>query len=111
MRCYARRAPSRYGNLVAGAPGVRFLKRAASADVVHLFCHDRRQLEKDLRPALDCVAPGGMLWVSWPKKTSPLHRDLNGNDVRALVLPTGWVDVKVCAVDQDWSALKFLKRR
>ena len=52
-----------------------------------------------------------MIWISWPKKTSPLFRDLTEDGVRELMLPTGWVDVKVCAVDADWSGLKFLRRR
>jgi hypothetical protein len=51
-----------------------------------------------------------MIWVSWPKKSSSLFRDLTDNVVRALVRPTGWVDVKVAAVDADWPGLKFLMR-
>ena len=51
-----------------------------------------------------------MLWVSWPKKTSTLETDLSGNVVRELGLACGLVDVKVCAVDADWSGLKFVWR-
>lgn len=60
--------------------------------------------------ALGKVAQGGALWVSWPKKSSPLHVDLVEGDLRSRILTTGWVDVKVCAVDADWSALKFMRR-
>ncbi|CAN0581995.1 unnamed protein product, partial [Ectocarpus sp. 12 AP-2014] len=49
--------------------------------------------------------------VSWPKKSSALFKDLTEDIIREIVLPTGWVDVKVCAVDQDWSGLKFLRRK
>ena len=52
-----------------------------------------------------------MLWISWPKKSSPLAGDLTEDGVRAIGLRTEFVDVKVCAVDRDWSALKFLRRR
>ena len=57
------------------------------------------------------LAPGGMIWVSWPKKASKLFIDLTEDGLREVLLPTGWVDVKVCAVDADWSGLKFLRRK
>ena len=57
------------------------------------------------------LAPRGMLWVSWPKKSSGQFVDLTEDGVRAVLLPEGWVDVKVCAVDATWSGLKFLERR
>jgi hypothetical protein len=56
--------------------------------------------------ALLGVLAGGMIWVSWPKKTSLLFKNLTENSIRGMVLPTGFVDVKVCAVDTDWSGLK-----
>lgn len=84
---------------------------ADPADIVHLFVHERAELERGAAPALAAVRPGGMLWVSWPKKSSPLFRDLTEDGLREVLLPTGWVDVKVCAVSADWSGLKFLKRK
>ncbi|MEZ5666459.1 MAG: DUF3052 domain-containing protein [Alphaproteobacteria bacterium] len=83
----------------------------APADIVHLFVPDRAALADAHAGALAAVAPGGMLWVSWPKKASPLFRDLTEDGIRAVLLPTGWVDVKVAAIDRDWSGLKFLRRR
>ena len=80
-------------------------------DLVHLFVRDAAGLGVGLPGALGAVAPGGALWISWPKKTSALFRDLTEDGIRAAVLPTGFVDVKVAAIDQDWSGLKFLKRR
>jgi hypothetical protein len=56
------------------------------------------------------LAPAGMLWVSWPKKTSGVATDLNENEVRRIGLDAGLVDVKVCAVDEVWSGLKFVIR-
>jgi hypothetical protein len=52
-----------------------------------------------------------MIWVSWPKKTSKLFRDLTEDGIRRICLPMGLVDVKVCAVDTDWSGLKLLRRK
>ena len=111
MRCVLLGAPEDYPDLVAGCEGVRFQKSSKAADVVHVFCRQRRDLDRRYARALASLVDGGMLWVSWPKKSSPLFRDLTEDDVRSVLLPTGWVDVKVCAVDENWSGLKFLKRR
>lgn len=111
LTCLAISPPDHYGDLVHGAEGVTFRKRAATSDIVHLFCPTRDVLDKQINKALSYVAPGGMLWISWPKKSSPLYQDLTEGDLRDAVLPLNWVDVKVCAVDQDWSGLKFLRRK
>ncbi|MEM1380064.1 MAG: DUF3052 domain-containing protein [Pseudomonadota bacterium] len=103
--------PDHHSELMAGADDVTFRARAASADVVHLFCPNLKALETKVAKALEKVADGGMLWVSWPKKSSPLYKDLTEDDLRRVILPMGYVDVKVCAVDADWSGLKFVKRK
>jgi len=110
MTCRPINPPMPYETLVEGAEGVDFVGKGP-ADIVHLFCDLRADLEAGIGPALEDVAPGGMLWVSWPKKRSALFRDLTEDGLREVILPTGWVDVKVCAVDADWSGLKFLKRK
>jgi len=56
------------------------------------------------------LAPAGILWASWPKKTSGVATDMNENDVRRIGLEAGLVDVKVCAVSEVWSGLKFVRR-
>ncbi|MEY4554990.1 MAG: hypothetical protein RL093_109 [Pseudomonadota bacterium] len=105
-------APEGYADWIKPLPpGAVVDPGANQADLVHLFVRDRADLERGAAPALAAVKPGGMLWVSWPKKTSPLFRDLTEDGLREVVLPTGWVDVKVCAVSTDGSGLKFLKRR
>ncbi len=111
MRYLLVRPPDGYEALVADAEGVRFMKQAAQADVVHLFCRRRADLDKSIERSLARVSDGGMLWVSWPKKSSSMFIDLTEDQLREVVLPTGWVDVKVCAVDADWSALKFMRRK
>lgn len=102
--------PKHYSQLIRGATGLDVSSRFRSADTVHLFCGDRRSFQERIARALRCTAPGGQLWISWPKKTSTLHVDLVEGDLRAKLLPRGWVDVKVCAVDENWSALKFVRR-
>ena len=78
---------------------------------VHLFAKRRSDFERRIEGALGKVADGGMCWVSWPKKSSPLFIDLTEDQLREIVLPLDWVDVKVCAVDADWSGLKFVRRK
>lgn len=117
MRCLAIGAPDDYAELLAGAPDVELaLRRRAPPprrrfDLVHLFVRREADLAQRHAAALEAVAEGGMLWISWPKKSAPAFVDLTEDGVRATVLETGWVDVKVCAVDGTWSALKFLRRR
>ncbi len=85
------------------------LKPAAGAlDFVFLFAKSRAGLELDLMPAARALAPAGMLWISWPKKSSGVASDLDENIVRQSGLDAGLVDIKVCAVTDVWSGLKFV---
>lgn len=111
MDCLTIGAPAHCDALVAGAEGVTFSQGGATADIVHLFCPLRKTLDSKIETALAKVSDGGMLWVSWPKKISPLFVDLTEGQLRNVILPFGWVDVKVCAVDEIWSGLKFLRRK
>lgn len=111
MTCLTIGAPETYKDLIEGAEGVRVSARVRSADVIHAFCRLRSELEKAAPKALAATKTGSMIWISWPKKSSSIFVDLTEDGVREVMLPTGWVDVKVCAVDEDWSGLKFLKRR
>lgn len=110
-------APGHYPDLLTPLPeGVSLLlsdwaQAEEGAQVVHAFFADKDALANVADRLVKLPGPGGMIWVSWPKKTSTLFRDLAENDVRAILLPTGWVDVKVAAIDADWSGLKFLRRR
>ena len=84
---------------------------AGGFDYLQFFTDSRAELEARFVTLTAHVAPGGMLWISWPKRSSPLAGDLTEDGVREIGLRTEFVDVKVCAVDRDWSALKFLRRR
>lgn len=110
MRAYLRHAPAGYIAFLDPPPDVTFRSRGGPADLIQLFCAERAILDRDIDKSLSWVTAGGMLWVSWPKKTSPLFRDLTENHLREVILPKGWVDVKVCAVDENWSGLKFTRR-
>ena len=80
-------------------------------DYLHLFATSRGDLERRFRGLADRLADAGMLWVSWPKKSSGVTSDLGGDVVRSVGLSAGLVDVKVCAIDETWSGLKFVRRR
>jgi hypothetical protein len=77
-------------------------------DFIFLFAKSRSALELELLPAAKALAPTGMLWISWPKKSSGVATDLTGDVVRQSGLDAGLVDVKVCAVTDVWSGLKFV---
>jgi hypothetical protein len=85
-------------------------RRGKAFDVLLLFVRDRKALEAKIEKTIARMAADTALWICWPKKTSPLASDVNENDVRALGLAAGVVDVKICAVDEDWSGLKFVYR-
>ena len=81
-----------------------------SADLVIAFFTARSRLRSRLPALARAIHPDAGLWVSWPKKTSTLETDLDGNLVRQLGLDAGIVDIKVCAIDDDWSGLRFAHR-
>ncbi|MBZ5685046.1 MAG: DUF3052 domain-containing protein [Acidobacteriia bacterium] len=82
----------------------------APLDFAMLFTKSAASLNKEFTQLAKNLAPTGMLWVSWPKKTSGVLTDLNENIVREIGLAAGLVDVKVCAVTDVWSGLKFVRR-
>ena len=85
--------------------------RAGEVDFALLFVSSAAELKKALAPLLQRVATGGMVWISWPKKASGVATDLTEDVVRQVGLALGWVDVKVCAIDETWSGLKFYRRK
>jgi Protein of unknown function (DUF3052) len=79
-------------------------------DFAMIFIKSQADMKEQFPQFARRLAPAGMLWVSWPKKTSGVVTDLNENDVRRIGLLAGLVDVKVCAVNEVWSGLKFVIR-
>lgn len=80
-------------------------------DLVHLFTKRAADLEKKLRRYRTALRDDAVVWVSWPKKASKVPTDITEDLIRAIALPLGFVDVKVCAVDDVWSGLKLVIRR
>lgn len=77
----------------------------------HIFVTERADLERHIAALRHAIVPTGFIWVSWPKKASKVSTDITEDTIRAVVLPTGLVDTKVCAVDATWSGLKLMIRR
>jgi hypothetical protein len=106
-------APSDYRALVAPWPeGATLVERAdARADLVHLFVRERVVLAREAARLRKALRDDAVLWISWPKKAAKVATDITEDGIRELVLPLGWVDIKVCAVDAVWSGLKLVVRR
>ncbi|HMO77541.1 MAG TPA: hypothetical protein PKD99_12955 [Sphingopyxis sp.] len=83
----------------------------AGLQAAHVFTTERAELERLLTELRTLIDPAGFVWVSWPKKASKMPTDISEDVIRAVALPTGWVDVKVCAVDAVWSGLKLMIRK
>jgi hypothetical protein len=84
--------------------------RRGPFDFVLLYVKSKSQLQKNFSRLAKQLVPAGMIWVSWPKKSSGMITDLGENQVRSIGLDAGLVDVKVCAVSDVWSGLKFVIR-
>jgi hypothetical protein len=113
FKAYVKNSPEDYAILLEGLPeNVTFNKRlSAELDIIHLFTKERQEMEKHLPNYLRRIKQNGMIWVSWPKKSSKVVTDITEGTVRDIALPLGLVDVKVCAIDDVWSALKLVIRK
>jgi hypothetical protein len=110
FRIFADGVSAAYSDIVGRLPaGVTMATSAKPPlDMVHVFATEAAGLAEKLRFYRSAIAPRGMIWVSWPKKSARLATDLTDVAVRDLALPLGLVDVKVCAIDATWSGLKFV---
>ena len=84
---------------------------AQGIDAAHIFVTERARLEQLLTSLRHQISPAGQVWVSWPKKASKVATDITEDTIRAVCLPMGFVDTKVCAVDEVWSGLKLVIRK
>jgi hypothetical protein len=96
---------------IAGVQAVEWRSAMPGAHDAHVFVTLRAELKALLAEARRELADTAIVWVSWPKKTSKVATDITEDTIRAICLPMGWVDVKVCAVDAVWSGLKLVVRK
>ncbi len=106
-------APANYRRLLGQLPDhVNFSNRVtANSMFVHLFTSKRNELQRRLSILRNKLSDNGAVWVSWPKKSSGISTDVTEDVIREIALPLGFVDIKVCAVDETWSGLKLMIRR
>lgn len=111
-RVLVRDAPADYARMV----GLRKteLNQASlrgAFDVAHVFATSAKALSAEIVALSRRLPANGVIWASWPKKTSKIATDITEDTVRTIALPLGLVDVKVCAIDTVWSGLKLIWRR
>lgn len=106
-------APKNYRALLGPLPdGTRIAARGPKRPrFVHLFTTSRVELAARLRRLRGSLSQNGVVWISWPKKAAKIDTDITEDTIRAVALPLGFVDVKVCAVDETWSGLKLVIRK
>ncbi|WP_377511370.1 hypothetical protein [Octadecabacter sp. R77987] len=100
-----------HDTLLAGAPLALWGDPRPDCTMTHLFTTERDELARVLAATRDSMARDGMIWASWPKKAAKVPTDVTEDVIRDVCLPMGLVDVKVCAVDATWSALKLVIRK
>ena len=110
---YVRNCPGDYARLCEKLPPGTVVRSRlpAKPEFVHLFTASRNELAKELPKYRDRLTPDGVIWVSWPKKSSGVPSTVTEDTVREVALPLGLVDIKVCAVDDTWSGLKLVIRK
>ncbi|MBA2279404.1 DUF3052 domain-containing protein [Candidatus Saccharibacteria bacterium] len=110
---YFRNAPKEYfselGKLPAGIFVAKKLNRPM--DFMHFFYTESRELQKDTLLFKQYLVEGGILWVSWPKKASNVKTDISEQTLRDILLPHNLIDIKVVAISDVWSGLKFVWRK
>jgi len=105
-------APEDFADYLGPLPaGAEVMKRLIKPiDIVILFVTTERALAKDFAKLSEKLATNGMIWIAWPKKSSGVATDLSFERVQRIGLAAGLVDVKICAIDERWSGLKFVFR-
>jgi hypothetical protein len=113
MRLVAPGAPRHYRTLLGSLPrGVAFgAKLDDKADLIHVFVTKKSALSEVLASCRASLRADAVIWVSWPKRAAKVSTDLTEDVIRDVALPLGFVDVKVCAVDDVWSGLKLVVRK
>ncbi|WP_281955042.1 hypothetical protein [Pseudophaeobacter arcticus] len=110
--CYFLHTPDYYFNLFEVMPNIEAIEKPkpGSIDFAHVFLMSQADMKAAIPAVKTYLKKTGILWLSWPKKAAKLDTDLDGNIIRSYGLGIGLVDVKVAAVDDIWSGLKFMYR-
>lgn len=103
--------PAALGALPEGVKRTSSFGGTSAFDVAVVFVRARSVLERSFPRVAARMTPAGGLWIAWPKQTSGIETDVTENVLRAVLLKTGWVDNKVCAIDERWSGLRFVLRK
>ena len=109
IRVHVHDAPPVVLEMIEQVDDLQWVGPKEEADYPHLFVSDVEGLLGLLDRYVKNLANDGMLWVSWPKKSSGVKTDLNRDMIRDIILETGLVDIKVCSVDEIWSGLNFVR--
>lgn len=102
--------PPHYFNLFEDFPETIHIRKEnkTKKDFIHYFTTQAKELDRDIVSLKNELVPNGMIWISWPKKSSKIATDVTEDVIRHLALTNGLVDIKVCAVDDVWSGLKLV---
>ncbi len=108
------RAPADFGATLGALPVGVTMRRAlgtGALDLIIAFVKRRSELERDVATCRKRMTGAASLWIAWPKRSSGIATDVTENLLREVILPTGLVDNKVCAIDETWSGLRFVIRK
>ncbi|CAN5779495.1 DUF3052 family protein [soil metagenome] len=104
-------APQDYMGFLEKDITSQLVSKTADADLVHIFAISKKELAVIFKQINKQAKEGLIIWISWYKKSSGMQTEVTEDVIREIVLPTGWVDIKVCAVSDLWSGLKIVKRK
>ena len=112
LAVYAAGMPASVKAEITSSAKPRFAAKPGKGQLAaHVFHTSAAKLEAELKKLRPLLASDGVVWVSWPKKAAKVETDITEDTIRRIALPMGYVDVKVCAVDETWSGLKLVIRK
>jgi len=112
FRCCILHAPTEFFDLLGPLPeDLVHLKKGKDLDYIHLFVNSDKMLDQHFPKLKKRMKPTGMFWISYYKKSSKKATDVNANIIRGTARNAGMIDVKVCSINEDWSAIKFMLRK
>jgi hypothetical protein len=100
--------PEYYFKLFTVLPAIKLISGKSNVDFIHYFVKEEKKLLKDINKLKNQIEQNGVIWISWPKKSSKVETDITEDVIRNIALKNGLIDIKVCAVDETWSGLKLV---